>query len=338
MLKCLSTAFFFLAIANLCYSECQQSVEVGFGWRRDNLNWNVKDMDSSYICAEADSHIIFKGIEYYTTYAKAKWMGDRFYARLGADYGLSFKGRAKERFHLDTSYCCADVVVHTSDPVKRRSEEFDFNGAVGYPLCGCRWNVIPLIGFSFHRQRLRVKAPEHCSCCCYDSCYERYTRTCPSSSEFDLDTCYCSYPFGCCVSSNPFASPSSDDPRIADQLNLSTSKRTSMYRFTWYGFYLGADISYALDCCWTLYSELEGHFLDRCHRKRHSITGVYFVDSYHHEGWAYGFSTNTGAVFSMSACWYGVLSIDYRFWKGYSCHDSLKWQSVGANASLGYIF
>lgn len=336
------TALYFIALSSLCFSSCDQSFEVGIGWRKDNANWKLTDLHDSYISAEVDSHIIFKGIEFYTAYARAKWAGERFYIRLSADYGLSEKGRAKELFGMNSSYFCNDhVFVETNDPVKRRgSEVFDFDGAVGYPLslCSCRWCVVPLIGFSFHRQRYKVKGPEHCSCCCYSSDYGYFRPTC-SSTDFYPATCYSSYPFGYSNDSNPFGSPSSSDPRIPSELNLSTSRRTSNFRFTWYGFYLGADIAYALDGCWTIYSELEGHFLDRCHRKRNSWTGVHFVDDYHHEGWGYGFTTNTGTVFSMSNCWYATLSVDYRWWRTYSSkHDKLSWKSTGVNAALGYSF
>jgi hypothetical protein len=333
-------AVYFITVSSLCYSGCDQSVEVGIGWRKDNTIWKLKDLHDCYISAEVDSHIRFKDIEYYTAYTKARWAGERFYIRLSADYGLSEKGRAKELFGINSSYLCHDhVEVATNDPIKKRSEVYDFNGAVGYPLsiCDCRLCVVPLIGFSFHRQRTRVKAPEHCSCCCYSSDYGYYRPSC-SSTYFYPATCSCPYPFGYSQSSNPFGSPSSSDYRIASELNLSTSKRTSNYRFTWYGFYLGADIAYALDGCWTIYTELEGHFLDRCHRKRRSWTGVYFIDDYHNKDWGYGFTTNTGTTFSMSACWYATLSVDYRWWKSYSSHDKLSWKSTGINAALGYSF
>lgn len=325
------TACFLTALSSFCLAEsCSQSVEFGVGWRRDNLNWKLKNLESSYISADVDSHLRFKDLDMYTVYGKAKWIGEAFYVRLSADYGLTDKGRAKERFHIDSPYFYDDITVFTSDPVKRRSEVYDFDGAVGYPFVfnNCCLNIIPLIGFSFHRQHLRVKSKEDCSSC--SSSYFSIDSSSSSSSSYSTD------PFAYTVSSNPFSSPS--DPRIASSIGLSTDRETSSYRFTWYGFYLGTDIAYALDSCWTLYGEFEGHFLNRCHRKRDSITGVYFVDDYHHEGWAYGFNVNIGTTVSMSNCWYATFSIDYKWWKGHSSRDELHWQSVGANAALAYSF
>jgi opacity protein-like surface antigen len=113
-----------------------------------------------------------------------------------------------------------------------------------------------------------------------------------------------------------------------------------MYRFTWYGFYVGADIAYLLDYNWTLFSELECHFLDNCHRKRHSRTGVHFVDHYHHKGWAYGFNALVGAAFQMSDCWYATFTVEYKRWKSDSdrSHDILRWQTVSTKAGIGYSF
>jgi hypothetical protein len=308
----------------------------------------------------AKSRIHFNDIDSYTLSAKAKWAGPSFYVRLSAEYGLSDKGRARERFNLNSPWLFCPISVETSDPVKRRSEVYDFNGAVGYPFTffHCRLNVIPLVGFSYHRQRLRVKQDEKCcyshsssgcydccddsscGCCldCCDCCSPNYTCSeffdCHSSDSFFVRSCN---PFYCSPSHNPFGSPCSD-PTIASALGLWNPHRTSNYRFTWYGFYLGADLAYAVDCCWTLFTELEFHFLDHCHRKRDSQTGVYFVDDYHKKKLAYGFNGVLGTTYCIANCWYGTLSVDFNWWKSDAKHDHLEWKKVGAKIGLGYMF
>lgn len=359
-----------------------QSAEITVGWRRDDLNWRTRNVKSSEICGRANSQIHFKDINSYTLSGNLTWMGKYYYVRFSAEYGLTDKGRAREIFKLKSPLLYDTVTVATSDPIKRRSEVYDFDLALGYPFsCVCnRLLIIPLVGFSWHRQHLRVKqdlrscssyyycdssycsprcydydyddsydfytfsrarsryssssSSSHSYCCCPSSSSSRYCKS-SSSSEFDVS----SYnPFRYSPSSDPFASPSSST--IAESLGLITDHRTDNYRFTWYGFYLGLNLAYALDSSWTLYGEFEGHFLNNCHRKRKSWTGVYFVDDYHHKGWAYGYNSSVGFIYSLCDCWYATVAVDYKWWKGDSQknHDQLRWQSVGVRTGVGYTF
>lgn len=344
-------AIIFMTPFSSLMADCCQSTEISVGWRRDQLEWKTHHLDSSYIPGHANSRIHFTDINSYTLSAKAKWVDAAYYIRLSAEYGLTDKGRAHEIFQIKSPYLYYPIEVKTSDPIKRRSEVYDFNGAVGYPftfLCS-RLYVVPLIGFSFHRQHLRVKEHEHSYSVTSSSSSSTYSPTYSefyypsssseffafhSSSDFFVSS---SNPFVSSPYSNPFSS--SSDSNIASELGLSNPHRTSTYRFTWYGFYAGADIAYALDSNWTLFSELEIHFLDNCHRKRHSWTGVYFVDEYHKKGWAYGFNGVVGVTYCLSCSWYTTLNIDFRWWETDSTkHDDLEWKMVGAKIGLGYMF
>ncbi len=339
LFKLATIAFTFttsLGFASGCYScfgNCYQSIDLGVGWRRDDLNWKLDHLHeskdscgNSYIPAKAKSHIEYEHIDMYTVHGRARWIGEAFFVRLYGLYGWTEKGRAEEHFKIksplldELNGLNGIVSVHTSNPIKRRSEIYDFSIASGYPfqLHWCRLTAIPLLGFSFHRQRLRVKEKEDDSC---------------SSSSFSIDS---SNPFHFQGSSDPFSDRS--DPQIAHVLGLSPEHETSVYRFTWYGFYAGADIAYALDPCWSIFTELEWHFLDRCHRHRESNTSVSFVDGYHHRGWAHGFNGTVGAIWDAGSCWYGVVAVDYKWWRGHSRHDDLKWDSVGINIAVGYLF
>ncbi len=338
-------------------ADCCQSVDVSVGWRRDYVDWKVSRIHSSgYTPGRAKSEISFKDINSYTISAKSKWAGSAYYVRLSGEYATTFKGQAHEHFRVNSPYLYFPVDVHTSDPIRRNSEIFDIDGAVGYPLsfCCCRLSVVPLIGFSFHRQRLRVKAHKKCchsGCPCessndidingYSSSTSATSSCCSSSCNFcessSGEFCLCSSnPFIYADCTNPFSS--SSDTNIPHELGLCTHHRTSSYRFTWYGFYLGADIAYALDSCWTLFSELEFHGFNRAHGKRMSRTGVHFVDEYHKKGWAYGFNGVLGATYCICNCWYGTLGVDFRWWKSNSKHDDLEWKMVGANIGIGYVF
>jgi len=317
-----------------CSSSCYQCLELDVGWRRDSLKWKLNDLKSDYVSGKVKDHILFKDINSYTISGQAKWVSYGYYIRISGEYGLTDKGRAHEHFKINSPFLYYPIGIETSNPIKRNSEMYDIDAAVGYPLafCNCRLSVIPLIGFSFHRQHLRVKTPENSSS---SSSYSYFDY---SSSEFFEDHSSSSFfvsqsdPIVGSPSSDPFSSPS--DPKIASALGLENSHRTDMYRFTWYGFYLGADMAFALDPCWTLFWNTEFHFFDNCHRKRKSWTGVYFVDDYHEKGFAYGFNNLVGANWHLYNCWYATAVVDFNWWKAHSKHDELHWKKVGAKVGV----
>lgn len=354
--------FIFLLVLffhHLGSATCYPSIDIQAGWRKDGLDWKTKHAGSSYLSALAKSHIDFKDMQSYTVTAKMRCIDTSYYVRLSADYGIGFKGRGKEHFKLYSSlFDCSEVAVHTNNPAKSGNEVYDFNGAVGYPFsffCS-RLSFIPVLGFSYHRQHLLLKQPglthSHSSYPFSNSCLTDEEIALGETSNgyhsfwshnsyfFPQSYCNSSNPFKHCHSSNPFAESSSSKETIAHALGLKNYRRTQNYRFTWYGFYAGFDLAYALDCNWTLFGEFEGHFANRCHRKRKSWTGVYFIDHYHHVGWSYGFNSTVGTTFTLPNDWYIVLSADYKWHYAHSHHpqDRICWKSASAEAGLGYMF
>lgn len=329
-------------ISSFCFAycgfyDCCQSFEMGVGWRRDDIKWKVNCLETCNGEAFASSHIDFKDVELYTAVARAKWIGSAFYIRLSAEYAQTFKGRARENFSIEDEFL-GDLSLHVSDPVKRRSEFFDFDGAVGYPftfLNNCGY-VVPLIGFSFHRQRMRVKHHEKESFTDYFSI--------ESSNPFGFPSSSYSIP----SSSGSSSSSSSDimnpfdcnvDSEIAELFGFSPERKTCYYRFTWYGFYLGADAAYALDPDWTIFGDFAFHVFDRAHRKRRSFTAVDVVDKFHTESWAWGYNTRIGTTFSITSCWYSTITVNFKWWKTTGGHhDRVTWKSTDINATIGYVF
>lgn len=322
-------------------AQCVNAVnafEIGAGWRRDSLNWDIKNLEGSALSADVDDHLHFKDINFYVINAKYCSCSSEYYFRASADYGTSYNGRAYEKFELDTPlYDIGSVVFHTSEKIKRRSEAYDFSGAVGYPFmfCCCRLMISPLIGFSWHRQHIRSKNSDskYGSSFVYDT---------PNDSSFYVKESSSSNPFGFSYSSDEAYSDPFDSPSpvfIPSELGLSVEKRTSPYRFTWYGFFAGVDIAYALDSYWTIISQTEFHFLDRCHRKRKSLTGIYFVDDYHKESYAYGFDQKLLITYDMGSCYYTSLGVEYKYWRTHkSSHDMMWWNNVAINWNLGFAY
>lgn len=156
-----------------------------------------------------------------------------------------------------------------------------------------------------------------------------------SNSSFYVES---SNPFAYYFVSDPFEYSSWSHEGVASHLGLSNPHDDCSYRFTWYGFYLGVDLAYALDCEWSLYGQFEAHFLDKCHRKRKSWTGVQFVDHYHSSKNAYGFNGLVGLNYAIDNCWYATASAEMRYWESNTKHDKMTWQSVDITAGVGIIF
>ena len=129
-------------------STCCQSVDIEVGWRRDRLDWKTNHLHSSYISGHVKDRLHFDDINSYTVNGQAKWVSSDYYIRLKADYGTTEKGRAHEHFHIASPYLYYPIGVETSDKIKRRSEVYDFDAAVGYPLA---FFLPPSIGCSFDR-------------------------------------------------------------------------------------------------------------------------------------------------------------------------------------------
>jgi len=129
-----------------CSCSCCGNFDIKAGWRRDSLDWKVKDLHSSYISGDVDDHIFFKDINSYTISGQAKWISSDYYIRISAEYGLTDKGRAREHFNIDSPFLFGPINIETNDPIKRRSEVYDFDGAVGYPFTffNCRLSVVCL--------------------------------------------------------------------------------------------------------------------------------------------------------------------------------------------------
>ena len=332
-----------LSFAGCCgIDDCTQIIDIGFGWRRDNLTWHTKGMEGGYHSATASSDFHFNDIEMYTVNGKAHWVGSEYYIRLSGDYGSSIKGRAHQHFVITSPILGGTLSTFVNNHVKPRSEFFDCTGAVGYPIMsynGCLL-IVPLIGYSFHRQRIRVKEGHDNS---FSSDFSLSSSnpffsssSLPASSSASLSDLTPSGALDSNFYFDPFANNSASN--VAELIGFSPKKHISNYRFTWYGPLVGVDIAYGLDDRWTLFTELEYHFLDRSHRKRNSLTAVDFVDDYHSERWAYGFNGTIGTNWDMGACWYATIAIDFKWWRSPGHHDVLSWKSVDANISLGYMF
>lgn len=306
------TTLLFILPSYICsdtdYNGCSnQSIEFGMGWRKDDLYWKIHNLrgDSSGSVLALDntnSRMEFEDVEMYTVNGRAKFVSDAYYIRFEADYGWTDKGRAEE--HLNVSDSLHSFFASLNNGIKRRSEVFDFSGAVGYPFMACnrRFEFIPLVGFSFHRQQLRVKNE-------LDG-----FQILPLELE-EISDCASPVSFNSC----------------GDLVYLSH------HRISWYGPFVGIDLAVALNCDWSLWGEFEYHF-GRCHRKRESQFGVHALDHYRWTDYAHGFDGTAGTTILFCDDWFGGIYVDFKYWKSSDSDDKIDWKSVAISATLGYLY
>lgn len=319
---------YFLALATLLSTltstslsaECCQSYELGIGWRRDDIHWKSQQKNNC-VCYEANSDLKFRNVQSYLLDAKAKFCDEAYYIRLDGDFGWTMKGRCDEKVNVESPYISVTDVLNNH--VRRQSETMDFSGAAGYPITfdilGCNSYVVPLVGFSWHRQRLRV----HDDRVLLQEFSSSYDPCC--SSSFSSSSFYCS--------SDDCYSPDSSNP-----LGLHPHSNKSQYRFTWYGPFIGMDGAYAFDDTWTVFGSANYHFLTRAHAKRDSNLGMNFIDREHRQSYGYGFTGEFGTTLYYGIQWYSTLNVDFRWFKSTHKHDELNWSGIGFTINLGRMF
>lgn len=127
-----------LAFASISLSAEQEfSVDVGAGYRHDDIKGCFKNMD------------------FYTINARARVISECYYGRFDADYGWMNPKHKKECFALYPAILedesCSELDFNFK--TKQNGYAYDFSAAVGYPFvfeCGT-FQVIPVIGYSFHK-------------------------------------------------------------------------------------------------------------------------------------------------------------------------------------------
>ena len=298
-----------------------QTFELGLECRRDDIHLETNKSNSNYCYGKtkACSDIHFKDIDIYALTGRLRFMGQRYYVAINGSYGVSQKGRSNEEFSISNRYLFYKdhYNLHENSRIKKRSEFYDFDLVAGYPInfCGCKFSIIPLVGYGFSRQQISVNRNKH-SCHCFkidSSCNE----FCSSSID------------------NPFESSSSSG--IARQLGIC-QKGDSKYRFSWYGPLAGLNLLLSLDNCWSLYADAKWHFLCRAHQKRDSKTGVTFMDNYHSTKSAYGFDGLIGTYVTLCEDWYSTMEVRWKIFNSNHKNDDLSWNSISASLSIGYLF
>ena len=197
------------------------SLEVGVGYRQDELEWKTSnhcdyyqshcnDKNSALLPRGLRSHLKWKDLDIWQIEARGKYVTcDCLYLRANGDYGWITHGKNTDRDRLSFSdYGCSDdssfEFGHSRS--KARGHVYDAEIAVGYQfkLCDDSFSIAPLVGYSWHGQHIE----------------DRHLRQHFYFTDSDSsDDCY------------------------------SSSKRHSRYHTRWNGPFVGFDFDYRFGCC-----------------------------------------------------------------------------------------
>lgn len=284
--------------------------EIGLGYRQDSILWKMEDHGEVNPRVESDLH--FKDLEIVVLGARFKGMlGCNIYTRTSFDYGWVVDGSMREELqivnrhgtsHFDHNGVFTDgrytkAVVHNRE--SGNSYVWDFNIAFGMPYqCGCEGlQIAPMLGFSYDRQQIKVHNRERIFA--------------------NLDHHFASIETG--------------------EHTDKKCKSRNTYKASWWGPWLGFDLSYISDNCWTFFGEFEVH-IGRIERERHSSVGVPFFDRYDRTKCFWGTTTKLGANYILCDNVYVEGAISYLHWTSTSHRDDLYWSSGSVRFDVGYMF
>lgn len=296
------------AATSLCVADCQTTFEMGIGYRRDFTSWNTNVVD--ILGNEISSKLRFKDQDIVTLSAKTKMIEDWFYFRAQGDYGWILSGKVENSFKIDP-LVGDEFKVKFRDKMKKSGNVADVVAAVGYPFEFCCGDFVlaPVVGYAYHYQRIK------------------------RDSNLPSDVVF---------------------PVIVAPFEANGLRHTTR----WYGPLLGADVFWRLDDCWNIWGEFQYVFA-KCKRTFENNTGVLEFDFDHHSRSrkAWGFDASIGSDYFFTCNWYAGLSVDFKYYgssrsakdiepvsippvsfEDGRIGDKVRWNSVGINLNLGYLF
>jgi hypothetical protein len=270
-------------------------LEVGIGYRLDDVRWVIKPERSQF--PNVKDTVRFEDMSIALIEVNARTPFDCWlYTKLQADYGWIPTRKIGER----TTFNNRAFKASTSNYMKR-GEVADFSLGIGnhFQLMAKRLWVATMIGFGGHTQRFKDKGSRTLS---GDLLEQGFS------------------------------------PTQVAALGLSTSTRGSSYHTSWWGPWVGADVTYLYCAGVLLFGEIEYNFLSKCHVKRHSDTGIPVLDDYQKTKGGMGWMVKLGNVCNFCGHWYFSWNVNWRYWKAHHKDAHFSWHSVGLGGDLGYTF
>lgn len=299
-----------LVLTASAYSDTT-SLQFGVGYRQDSIDWKLHTPNAA--SPEGRSKLDFRDLDIVFIGGKFKAIYGcecPLYFRTSFDYGWVLDGKLREddRYFTglaSTSFDGGGVVTTASytdiqvhNDVSRRSHVWDFDIALGVPMDQCWIDGLTLIPtVGFNYDRQFLRLHD---------------------SQLIADG----------------LTPEQEDILNIDPEGLG---RSSSYKTSYWGPWLGLDFVWTAQDCWNLYGEFGFHFL-RARRERSSNTGFGYWDNYERTKNGYGISLKLGTTVVFCENWYLDGSVGWLdYWSSWH-RDSLYWKSGNIRLDLGYMF
>lgn len=310
------------------------SVEVGVGYRQDNLKWKTKadvarsnsacncEGSSSYGSSlnEGDqilyrSKLDWKNLNIWQIEATGKYLTcDNVYFRAYGDYGWITSGNNSDKdYAAINASCSSDVPLISHTKSDTSGHVYDANIAIGYQfqLCDDSFTIIPLVGYGWNGQHLKDKKLRFESVC--DQIVETQTET-PELLRSSYDYYYCS---------------SSNGSSDCSYSYSSCHGPHSTYKARWHGPFIGFDAEYVFGCgCgpdWKIFGTYEFHFARFKGQGSWNLREEYCGDRfYQHANNAYGNVFNIGVRWDLCDCYTIAVQGKFQWWNANKGRDKLK--------------
>lgn len=329
LLSC-ATAFAFWPEA------ADSSLEIGVGYRQDELEWKTKADFDNYEGYDQSSlfglssHLKWRDLNIWQIEGVGKYVTcDNIYLRANGDYGWITSGKHSDRdscdFYGNGSDFSSSDDHGSSNHVK--GNVYDAKLAVGYQfrMCDNSFTFTPLIGYSWHGQHFK----DHRNNDHYDN--------------FNADTSDFAYGYS----------------------GYGHNKNHNKYHTRWNGPFVGFDFEYFFGCgCeqdWQIFGDYEFHWAD-FHAKGDFHSRTDLLNGFHqHAKNAYGHVFDIGVKWDFCECWTLALKGEFQWWWADKGHDSakileasfgdvetdcfvkiplhdVKWHSAGVSLLVGMVF
>lgn len=201
------------------------------GYRTDRLDWNIAgnifgsnpDILSELTWKDLDYHQLEAATE--LTFASGRQLPFQLLVRGEAAYGQCVAGRNR-----DSDYAGDSRTLEFSRSINDADEGrvVDLSGGIGFRFGtrNDRWALIPLVGYSYHQQRLRI------------------------SDGFQA------------ISDQSIADDFFEPDRLLPPVGPFTEQLDSRYDTEWWGPWLGLELSFSPNSDWKMGGGLQYHFAD----------------------------------------------------------------------------
>ncbi len=330
--------------ASAFWPEATDSIlEVGVGYRQDQLEWKTSSHSGSGSSYDADygiprfsSHLKWKDLNIIQIEMKGKYVTcDNVYLRASADYGWITSGKNTDSDRSNLCNYFSSEKESSRSHSKVRGHVYDVDLAVGYQfkMCDDSFSVSPLVGYSWNGQNLE----------------DRHLRNSSSFSSVSVDS----------VSSSVLRSQSDN----YGCYNSTQHGNHSKYHARWNGPFIGVDFDYRFGCAceWDFFGTYEFHFAEYHSKAKWDLRSDLFDGFHHHAKDAYGSVFDIGVKWDFCECWTAAVRGEFKwFWADLGrdrakiaqgkldgvrteCHLSIplkdiKWTSAAIMFDLGMVF